>query len=162
MTSPIQLTDIDPTTLQVLSTVAVPTNQVVTSFSSKSELGLQLTKDAAGNHLVFVGYGLAGVGALASKPGQEGCGRDQLAVLPALLSRIARVAGGNAAAFRIPQDRGPANARPRAARTRTREWPRPPQGQEGMVNPAGSREKAQTRNDRPWLVDLRGVGAFVV
>jgi hypothetical protein len=62
--SPIQLTDIDPTTLQLLSTVAVPTNQVVTSFSSKSELGLQLTKDAAGNHLVFVGYGLAGVGAL--------------------------------------------------------------------------------------------------
>ncbi len=76
VTSAIQLTDLDPSSLQVLSRVTVPTDQVVTSFPSKSEVGLHLTKDAAGSHLVFVGYGGAGVGALDvsnsdAVPGQD-------------------------------------------------------------------------------------------
>jgi hypothetical protein len=76
VTSLIRLTDLDPNSLQVLSTVTVPTSQVVTSFSSKSELGLHVTKDAAGYHLVFVGYGGAGVGAIDASnadavPGQD-------------------------------------------------------------------------------------------
>jgi hypothetical protein len=76
VTSLIQLTDLDPNSLQILSTVTVPTSQVVTSFSSKSELGLHVTKDVAGDHLVFVGYGGAGVGALDvsnadAVPGQD-------------------------------------------------------------------------------------------
>ncbi len=76
VTSPIQLTDIDPNTLQILSTVVVPTKEVVTSFSSKSELGLHITKDAAGDHLVFVGYGLAGVGALDVSNSDAVAGQD--------------------------------------------------------------------------------------
>jgi hypothetical protein len=76
VTSLIRLTDLDPNSLQVLSTVTVPTSQVVTSFSSKSELGLHVTKDAAGYHLVFVGYGGAGIGAIDASnadavPGQD-------------------------------------------------------------------------------------------
>ncbi|HEY0870988.1 MAG TPA: hypothetical protein VGD55_11365 [Acidothermaceae bacterium] len=76
VTSPIQLTDLDPTTNQILSRVTVPTDQVVTSFPSKSELGLHVTTDTAGPHLVFVGYGGAGVGALDvsnsdAVPGQD-------------------------------------------------------------------------------------------
>jgi hypothetical protein len=64
VTSAIQLLDVDPASHAVLGTVTVPPSQVVTSFPSKSELGLHLTSDAAGRHLVFVGYGGAGVGAL--------------------------------------------------------------------------------------------------
>jgi len=76
VTSLIELTDLDPNSLQVLSTVTVPTSQVVTSFSSKSELSLHVTKDVAGDHLVFVGYGGAGVGAIDASnadavPGQD-------------------------------------------------------------------------------------------
>src|SRR5215467_12235799 len=40
VTSEISLTDVDAHSGQVFSTVAVPTEQVVTSFPSKSELGL--------------------------------------------------------------------------------------------------------------------------
>jgi hypothetical protein len=64
VTSPIQLADVNPTNGTVLSKVTVPTNQVVTSFPSKSEVGLHLTTDAAGPHVVFMGYAGAGVGAL--------------------------------------------------------------------------------------------------
>jgi hypothetical protein len=64
VTSPIQLTDIDSASDVVLSKVTVPTNQVVTSFPSKSEVGLHVTSDSNGPHLVFVGYAGAGVGAL--------------------------------------------------------------------------------------------------
>ncbi|HVV16461.1 MAG TPA: hypothetical protein VHH90_04595 [Polyangia bacterium] len=76
VTSPIQITDIDPSSKQVLSRVTVPTDQVVTSFPSKSELGLHITTDMAGPHLVFVAYGGAGVGALDvsnsdAVPGQD-------------------------------------------------------------------------------------------
>ncbi len=76
VTSLIQLMDIDPSSANVLSKVVVPTNQVVTSFSSKSELGLHITKDSTGSHLVFVGYAGAGIGALDvsnadAVPGQD-------------------------------------------------------------------------------------------
>jgi len=76
VTSRIDLTDINPSSLQVLSQVTVPTAQVVTSFPSKSEVALHVTKDAAGSHLVFVGYAGAGVGALDvsnadAVPGQD-------------------------------------------------------------------------------------------
>jgi hypothetical protein len=77
VTSAIQLTDIDPTSLNVLSKVTVPPDQVVTSFPSKSEVGLHITKDMGGNsHLTFVGYAGAGVGALDvsnadAVPGQD-------------------------------------------------------------------------------------------
>ena len=55
----------------------MPTDQVVTSFSSKSELGLHTSRDdASGRHIVFVGYAGAGVGALDvsnsdAVPGQD-------------------------------------------------------------------------------------------
>ena len=76
VTSPIQLTDIDPTSGHVLSQLAVPSNQVVTSFPSKSEVGLHITKDSTGSHLVFVAYAGPGVGALDvsnsdAVPGQD-------------------------------------------------------------------------------------------
>lgn len=44
--------------------VRVPSDQVVTSFSSKSELGLHIARDRDGYHLVFVGYAGPGAGAL--------------------------------------------------------------------------------------------------
>ena len=76
VTSPIQLLDMDPASHQILGEITVPTNQVVTSFPSKSEVGLHITKDGSGSHLVFVGYGGAGVGALDvsnadAVPGQD-------------------------------------------------------------------------------------------
>ena len=76
VTSEITLTDVDTTTGLVNSTIAVPTNQVVTSFSSKSELGLHYVTDSSGGHLVFVAYAGAGVGALDvsnsdAVPGQD-------------------------------------------------------------------------------------------
>ena len=64
VTSAIQLTDVDPSTYNVLSKVTVPPSQVVTSFPSKSEVGLHVTTDGNGPHLVFVGYAGAGIGAL--------------------------------------------------------------------------------------------------
>jgi hypothetical protein len=64
VTSAIQLTDIEPHSGHVFNRVSVPTDQVVTSFPSKSELGLHITRDSNGPHLVFVGYAGAGVGAL--------------------------------------------------------------------------------------------------
>ncbi|HTB76991.1 MAG TPA: hypothetical protein VK762_27290, partial [Polyangiaceae bacterium] len=63
-TSAIRLTDVEPHSGHVFGTLSVPTDQVVTSFSSKSELGLHVTKDCSGSHLVFVGYAGAGVGAI--------------------------------------------------------------------------------------------------
>ncbi len=64
VTSPIRLTSIEPHSGHVFGTLDVPPNQVVTSFPSKSELGLRVTRDARGFHLVFVGYAGAGVGAI--------------------------------------------------------------------------------------------------
>jgi hypothetical protein len=76
VTSAIQLSDIDPTSGQVLSKVVVPTDQVVTSFPSKSELGLHITKDAKGAHVVFVAYAGSGVGALDVSNSDAVAGQD--------------------------------------------------------------------------------------
>jgi hypothetical protein len=76
VTSAIQLADIDPSSGHVLSKVTVPTNQVVTSFPSKSELGLHITTDGAGRHLVFVAYAGAGVGALDVSNADAVAGQD--------------------------------------------------------------------------------------
>jgi hypothetical protein len=54
----------------------VPTGQVVTSFSSKSELALHLGQDERGNHLVFAGYAEAGVGALDVSNSDAVAGQD--------------------------------------------------------------------------------------
>jgi hypothetical protein len=76
VTSAIDLTDVDPRSMQVLSKVTVPPSQVVTSFPSKSEVGLHITKDAAGNHLVFVGYAGAGIGAIDVSNADAVSGQD--------------------------------------------------------------------------------------
>src|SRR3984885_10772234 len=76
VTSPIFLTAVDPHSGRVLNRLNVPTDQVVTSFSSKSELALHLRQDEHGNHLVFVGYAGAGVGALDVSNSDAVAGQD--------------------------------------------------------------------------------------
>ena len=76
VTSPIRLLDVDPRSGHVFRSVAVPTNQVVTSFSSKSELGLHLAQDRHGSHLVFVGYSSPGVGAIDVSNSDAVAGQD--------------------------------------------------------------------------------------
>ncbi|HWE71896.1 MAG TPA: hypothetical protein VG328_01950 [Stellaceae bacterium] len=76
VTSAITLTDIDPATGSVLHQGSVPTDQVVTSFPSKSEGGLHITQAWPNAHLVIVGYASPGVGALDvsnsdAVPGQD-------------------------------------------------------------------------------------------
>ena len=56
VTSAIQLTDIDLSNGKVFRSMQVPTNQVVTSFSSKSELGLHVINNWPRVGVVFVGY----------------------------------------------------------------------------------------------------------
>jgi hypothetical protein len=76
VTSAIQLTVIQPNSGHVFSTVSVSADQVVTSFSSKSELGLHVTRDASGAHLVFVAYAGAGVGAIDVSNSDAVAGQD--------------------------------------------------------------------------------------
>jgi hypothetical protein len=76
VTSPINLTAIDPNNGHVLNRRRVPTDLVVTSFSSKSELALHLRRDEAGKHLVFVGYASPGVGALDVSNSDAVAGQD--------------------------------------------------------------------------------------
>jgi hypothetical protein len=76
VTAAIQITDLDPNSLNVLSKVTVPPDQVVTSFPSKSELGLHVTKDGSGSHLVFMGYAGAGIGALDVSNSDAVAGQD--------------------------------------------------------------------------------------
>jgi hypothetical protein len=76
VTSPIRLIDVDPRSGRVFRSVAVPTSQVVTSFSSKSELGLHLAQDRHGSHLVFVGYSSPGVGAIDVSNSDAVAGQD--------------------------------------------------------------------------------------
>jgi hypothetical protein len=76
VTSPILLSDVDPSSGNVLSTIEVPPDSVATSFSSKSELGLHLAQEADGPHIVFMGYAGAGVGSIDASnsdavPGQD-------------------------------------------------------------------------------------------
>jgi hypothetical protein len=76
VTSPIFLTAVDPNSGHVFNRLSVPTGQVVTSFSSKSELALHLGHDEHGSHLVFVGYANAGVGALDVSNSDAVAGQD--------------------------------------------------------------------------------------
>jgi hypothetical protein len=76
VTSPIRLLDVDPRNGRVFRAVTVPPNQVVTSFSSKSELGLHLAQDRHGTHLVFVGYSSPGIGALDASNSDAVAGQD--------------------------------------------------------------------------------------
>src|SRR5579863_2908050 len=76
VTSDIELTDINPSTGLVLHSGVVPTNQVVTSFSSKSELGLHITPDWPNPRLTFVGYSSPGVGALDVSNADAVAGQD--------------------------------------------------------------------------------------
>lgn len=75
-TSPIELRDVDAFSGRLLHRQRVPEKAVVTSFSSKSELGLHIAEDRRGSHVIFVGYAGAGVGALDvsnsdAVPGQD-------------------------------------------------------------------------------------------
>jgi hypothetical protein len=76
VTSPIRLTDLEPHSGHVFRSLVVPTDQVVTSFPSKSELGLHVSRDKQGLHLVFVGYGAAGIGALDVSNSDAVMGQD--------------------------------------------------------------------------------------
>jgi len=77
VTSPIVLTAIEPHSGHVYQAIQVPADQVVTSFSSKSELGLTFSRDAQGSpHVNFVAYAAAGIGAIDvsnadALPGQD-------------------------------------------------------------------------------------------
>lgn len=64
VTSAIQLTDIDLSNGKVFRSMQVPTDQVVTSFPSKSELGLHVLNNWPRVHVTFMGYANAGVGNL--------------------------------------------------------------------------------------------------
>jgi hypothetical protein len=76
VTSAITLTDIDPNTGTVLHTIPVPSNQVVTSFPSKSEVGLHTAGINGHPHIVFVAYAGAGVGALDVSNSDAVAGQD--------------------------------------------------------------------------------------
>jgi hypothetical protein len=54
MTSPIYLDQVNPDNGHLINTITVPTNNVVTSFSSKSELALNLSTN--GQYVSFMGY----------------------------------------------------------------------------------------------------------
>ena len=76
VTSAIQLTDIDLSNYKVFRSMQVPTDQVVTSFSSKSELGLHVLNNWPSVKVLFMGYAGAGVGNLDvsnsdAVPGQD-------------------------------------------------------------------------------------------
>lgn len=76
VTSPITLLSADPLSGRIMHALPVPTDEVVTSFSSKSELGLHFRRGRAGPQLTFVAYAGPGVGALDvsnsdAVPGQD-------------------------------------------------------------------------------------------
>ena len=76
VTSPIRLTVVDPRSGRPLRSVSVPAGEVVTSFSSKSELALHIAHDRDGSHLVFVGYASPGVGAIDVSNSDAVAGQD--------------------------------------------------------------------------------------
>ena len=76
VTSVIRLTDIEPNSGHVFNSVLVPTDEVVTSFSSKSELALHITGKGRAAHLVLVGYASPGVGALDVSNADSVAGQD--------------------------------------------------------------------------------------
>jgi len=76
VTSEITLTDVNASSGSVYQTLSVPTAQVDTSFSSKSELGLHIANEWYGPVLTFVAYGGAGVGALDASNSDAVAGQD--------------------------------------------------------------------------------------
>jgi hypothetical protein len=74
VTSAIQLTDIDLSNGKVFRSMQVPTDQVVTSFSSKSELGLHVLNNWPTVRVVFVGYAGAAQAAGHQPPPAVGVG----------------------------------------------------------------------------------------
>jgi hypothetical protein len=76
VTSAIQLTDIDLSNGKVFRSMQVPTDQVVTSFSSKSELGLHVLNNWPTVRVLFVGYAGAGVGSLDVSNSDAVAGQD--------------------------------------------------------------------------------------
>jgi hypothetical protein len=76
VTSSIELTDVDPIFGLTFFSLAVPTADVATSFSSKSELGLHFAPDLFGGHITFMGYASAGVGALDVSNSDAVAGQD--------------------------------------------------------------------------------------
>jgi hypothetical protein len=64
VTSAISLSDLNPNTGAVLASTRINPNIVSTSFSSKSELGLNLTRTSSGYVATFMGYAGGGVGNL--------------------------------------------------------------------------------------------------
>jgi PEP-CTERM motif len=64
VTSAISLSDLNLNTGAVLASTTINPNIVSTSFSSKSELGLNLTKTSSGYVATFMGYAGGGVGNL--------------------------------------------------------------------------------------------------
>jgi hypothetical protein len=74
VTSAIQLTDIDLSNGKVFRSMQVPTNQVVTSFSSKSELGLHVGGNWPNVSVVFVAYGSAAQATGHNPPPVAGAG----------------------------------------------------------------------------------------
>jgi hypothetical protein len=76
VTSAIQLTDVDLSNGKVFRSMQVPTDQVVTSFSSKSELGLHVLNNWPTVRVVFVGYAGAGVGNLDVSNSDAVAGQD--------------------------------------------------------------------------------------
>jgi hypothetical protein len=76
VTSPIQISDVDGYSGHVFHQTTVPTSEVVTSFPSKSEIGLHIARDWRGPRVVFVGYAGAGVGALDVSNSDAVAGQD--------------------------------------------------------------------------------------
>jgi hypothetical protein len=76
VTSAIDLKVVNPSTNQVLNTIHVPPSQVVTSFPSKSEVGLHFVGDSNGGHVTFVAYAGAGVGAIDVSNADAVAGQD--------------------------------------------------------------------------------------
>ncbi len=72
VTSAIQLTDIDLSNGKVFRSMQVPVDQVVTSFSSKSELGLHVLNNWPTVSVVFSGY--AGAAATLNAPNPHAVG----------------------------------------------------------------------------------------
>jgi hypothetical protein len=76
VTSPAELLDVDAFSGHVFGSIRVPTDQAVTSFSSKSELGLHTAHDFRGTHIIFVAYAGPGVGALDVSNSDAVAGQD--------------------------------------------------------------------------------------
>lgn len=62
VTSPLTIEDLGATNAKVLATETLPTSQIVTSFSSKSELGHSIAETANGPVATFMGYAPGGPG----------------------------------------------------------------------------------------------------